>query len=123
MASQYDAGISRYRLGADGSLSFAFDPKTSDAGHAASSPTLGAGSDALVTSPDGRFLYAGCAGDNTVSQFRIGDDGVLSPLSPPKVPAGKFLRHLLIDPKGRFLYAVGPVTAHSTPLAWMGGLH
>lgn len=111
MASQYNSGVSRYRVGADGSVSFAFDPKAFDTnapepGAPTPPPSLGAGPDALITTPDGRFLYAGNAGDNTVSQFRIGDDGVLSPLSPPKVPAQKFPGHLLMDPKGRFLYAL-----------------
>jgi len=110
MASQYNPGVSRYRVGADGSVSFAFDPSTPGSGAPtpapAPAPALGAGPDALVTSPDGRCLYAGNAGDNTVSQFRIGDDGVLSPLSPPKVPAQKFPGHLFMDPHGRFLYAL-----------------
>ena len=106
MASQYNPGVSRYRVGADGSVSFAFDPSAPGSGAPAPAPALGAGPDALVTSPDGRCLYAGNAGDNTVSQFRIGDDGVLSPLSPPKVPAQKFPGHLFMDPHGRFLYAL-----------------
>jgi 6-phosphogluconolactonase (cycloisomerase 2 family) len=103
MASRYNPGVSRYRVGADGSVSFTFDPNTPGLGTGNPAPSLGKGLDALVATPDGRYLYAG---DNTVSQFRIGDDGVLSPLSPPKVPAQKFPGHLLMDPKGRFLYAL-----------------
>ena len=110
MASQYNPGVSRYRVGADGSVSFAFDPRfdprmpASDA--PSPPPTLDAGPDAIVCTPNGRFLYTGNAGDNTVSQYRIGDDGMLSPLSPPKVLAQKFPGHLLLDPHGRFLYAL-----------------
>lgn len=106
MASQYNLGVSRYRVGADGSVSLAFDPSAPGSGAPTPAPALGAGPDALVATPDGRYLYAGNAGDNTVSQFRIGDDGVLSPLSPPKVPAQKFPGHLFMDPHGRFLYAL-----------------
>lgn len=106
MASQYSPGVSRYRVGGDGSVSFALEPYAPSPGAPTPAPALGAGPDALVATPDGRYLYAGNAGDNTVSQFRIGGDGVLSPLSPPKVPAQKFPGHLFMDPHGRFLYAL-----------------
>jgi DNA-binding beta-propeller fold protein YncE len=94
-------GISHYLVGDDGSLSFstAYSPL--------GSPRVAKGTDSLVTTPDGRFLYVGSAGDdNTVSQFRIGENGVLFPLSPPAVPAQKFPGLLLIDPHGRFLYSL-----------------
>ena len=106
MASQYNPGVSRYRVGAAGSVSFAFDPSAPGSGAPPPAPALGAGPDALVATPDGRYLYAGNAGDNTVSQYRIGDDGVLFPLSPSKVPAQELPGHLLMDPNGRFLYAL-----------------
>ena len=110
MASQYNPGVSRYRVGGDGSVSFAFDPKFDPrmpaSGAPSLPPTLNAGPDAIVCTPNGRFLYTGNAGDNTVSQYRIGDDGLLSPLSPSKVPAQELPGHLLMDPKGRFLYAL-----------------
>ena len=110
MASEYNPGVSRYRVGGDGSVSFAFDPKFDPrmpaSGAPSLPPTLNAGPDAIVCTPNGRFLYTGNAGDNTVSQYRIGDDGLLSPLSPSKVPAQELPGHLLMDPKGRFLYAL-----------------
>lgn len=103
MASGYDPHIARYRVGADGGLSLVYD---ASAGHSAPSSVSGAGPSSLVISADGRFLYAGNTTNNTVSQYRIGNDGVLSPLSPPSVPAQKFPGLLLIDPKGQFLYAL-----------------
>ena len=106
MGSQYSPGVSRYRVGGDGSVSSAVEPNVPNPDTPLPPPTLGAGPDAIIATPDGRYLYAGNAGDNTVSQFRIGDDGVLSPLSPPTVPAQKFPGHLLMDPKGGFLYAL-----------------
>jgi sugar lactone lactonase YvrE len=110
IASQYSPGVSRYRVGEDDSVSSAFDPKFDPRMPASDAPsplpTLNAGPDAIVCTPNGRFLYTGNAGDNTVSQYRIGDDGVLSSLSPPKVSAQELPGHLIMDPKGRFLYAL-----------------
>lgn len=110
MASEYNPGVSRYRVSEDGSVSFAFDPSLDPRVPASDAPspppTFNAGPDAIVCTPNGRFLYTGNAGDNTVSQYRIGDDGVLSSLSPSKVSAQELPGHLLMDPKGRFLYAL-----------------
>ncbi|MEO7715999.1 MAG: beta-propeller fold lactonase family protein [Capsulimonas sp.] len=77
------------------------------------SPTLlppalaGKGVTSLVSTPNGRFFYAGNAGDKTVSQFQVGVNGVLSPLSPPTAPTQGSPRTLIMDPKGRFLFALG----------------
>ena len=93
--------VSRYRVAEDGGVSFAFSPPP-----LALAALAGEGIDSLAAAPNGHFLYAANGGDNTVSQFRIGADGELSPLTPPTVPARKFPGFLLMDPKGRFLYAL-----------------
>ena len=104
MVSQYEPGIGRYRVGTDGSVSFASDPAAPAPGAPAPAPALGSGPGALFATPNGRFLYVGKSSDNTVSQFRVGADGVLLPLSPPTFHPPKPLGGLLMDPKGRFLY-------------------
>lgn len=109
VASRYSDGISHYLIKEDGSLSF------STASSPLGSPHVAMGADSLAATPDGRFLYVGNGTNHTVSQFRVGDNGVLSPLSPPTVPAHFIPGPLLMDPKGRFLYnlsgtvyAIGP---------------
>lgn len=95
------SGVTRWRVGEDGGVSFA-----SSSSPNAPAPTAGSGASSIAATPDGRFLYVGNAGDNTVSQFQIGNDGELSPLSPATVPAQKFPGQLLMDPHGRFLYTL-----------------
>jgi 6-phosphogluconolactonase (cycloisomerase 2 family) len=122
MASRYNPGISRYRVGDDGGLSLAFDPDTDSPYALVPDPSIGAGTGSLVITPDGHYLYTSDS-VGVVSQFHIGDDGVLIPLSPPTVPVVQrpgpwYSVHpgtLLMDPKGRFLYnlagalyAIGP---------------
>ncbi len=95
-------GVGRYRVGEDGSVSFAFPPA-----YTAPMPPAKEGFHSIITTPDGRFLYVSNNGDHTVSQFRIGDDGVLLPLFPPTVPAHSFPSYptpLLMDPRGHYLY-------------------
>ena len=59
----------------------------------------------VTATPDGRFLYVG--GEKTIAQFRVGENGVLSPLTPPTVASPQKIPELLLmDPKGRFLYTV-----------------
>lgn len=101
MISRYDTGVSRCRVGEDGHMSFVFDPF-----QIAPVPFVGKGADSIVATPDGHFLYVGNSDNNTVSQFRIGIDGELSPLSPATVPAQQFsgLRYgapKIYDPRHR----------------------
>ncbi len=74
-------------------------------------PTLNApvaveqGTGYVAAAPNGRFLYVG--GEKTISQFRVGADGALSPLTPSTVASPQKIPELLLmDPKGRFLYTV-----------------
>ncbi len=95
-------GVGRYRVDEDGGVSFAFPPA-----YTAPLPPAKDGSHSITATPDGRFLYVSNGGDSTVSQFRVGNDGVLLPLSPPTVPAHHFPSYptpLLMDPKGHYLY-------------------
>lgn len=115
MATIYSPGVARYRVGADGGASFAYNPRPVGADTAVPPPVLGSGPSSLVTTPDGRFLYAGRPSRDVpsqyiVSQYQIVNDGVLSPLSPPtvtvSVPTPQIPGPLLMDPKGRFLYSL-----------------
>jgi hypothetical protein len=99
MLSQKSTSISCYRVHSDESFSPVSDPANPSA------PQLGKQACSIVATLDGRFIYVCNNGDDTVSQFRIGDDGNLVPLSPATVPTGKSPERLLMDPKGRFLYA------------------
>ena len=105
VVSPYAPGIGRYRVGDDGSVSHAFAPPGPVPSIPPQGATYGAGPGTPVAAPDGRFLYS-ANGDHTLSQFRVGDNGVLSPLSPPSVPASPGPGTLVMDPRGRFLYAL-----------------
>lgn len=113
MATIYSPGVACYRVGTDSAASFAYSPRPVEAIAAMPSPALGSGPNSLVTTPNGRFLYTGgprrdIPSQYIVSQYRIGNDGVLSLLSPPtvtvSVPTPQIPGPLLMDPKGRFLY-------------------
>lgn len=110
MASEYSPGITRYRVGIDGSVSGTLG-STPTAPALTSPLTPGLGPDSLAAALNGQFLYAENRSARTLSSYKIGDDGVLSPLPslaspvPPLTPL--IPGPLLMDPKGRFLYAVG----------------
>ncbi len=55
--------------------------------------------------PSGRFAYMANGGDNTISQYSIGANGVLTPIATAaKVAADLFPVSVTIDPSGRFAY-------------------
>ncbi|WP_203568154.1 lactonase family protein [Aestuariimicrobium ganziense] len=58
----------------------------------------------VVTHGDSAYFVA--LGDDLVTQYRLDDDGVLSPLDPPTVsaPRGSGPRHLVVDPDGANAY-------------------
>ena len=116
MASTSNTGIVRYRVGADGGVSETLNPKSLATPAAPPSSVPGSGPTSLAATPNARFLYAGSPSRDvplqyTVSQYRIGNDGFLLPLSPPALtvllPAPQIPGPLLMDPKGRFLYNLG----------------
>lgn len=110
MASEYSPGITRYRVGIDGGVSGVLD--FTPAAPAPTSPLIpGLGPDSLAAAFNGQFLYAENRSAKTLSSYKIGDDGVLSPLPPLVLPVTPLTTPLpgplLMDPKGRFLYAIG----------------
>jgi 6-phosphogluconolactonase (cycloisomerase 2 family) len=65
--------------------------------------------------PSGNFAYIGDQGQSTISQFRINQDGTLTPLAPATVSAA-FPSSITISKNGQFLYATnragsGPPTS------------
>jgi 6-phosphogluconolactonase (cycloisomerase 2 family) len=95
-----DGTISQYNVASDGTLT-PMNPATvtNPAMH-----TFGAAPAAATIDPTGSFLYVTNAADNTLSQFSIGSDGQLTPLTPSTVATG-------VDPVS---IVVAPV-ADSTP--------
>jgi 6-phosphogluconolactonase (cycloisomerase 2 family) len=95
--------VYQYGISADGSL----------APMAVASVPAGAGPTAVAADPDGRYVYVVNRGDATVSQYAIGTEGGLSPLSPATVGIEGAVAGLTVfvgatvDPSGRFLYVVG----------------
>ena len=68
--------------------------------------SLAATPSALAVEPGGRFAYVTNSFDNTVSQFQIGPDGALVPLSPPTVISGSQPGPLAFDPGGHYAYVL-----------------
>jgi 6-phosphogluconolactonase (cycloisomerase 2 family) len=114
VANAEDNNISQYTIGADGKLT-PMSPATVGAG---STPT------SVTVDPSGRFAYVTnwwadrpsfhFGGSDNVSQYAIGSDGKLTPMSPATVEAGVGPNSIVIDPSGRFAYVVNayrdPVT-------------
>jgi DNA-binding beta-propeller fold protein YncE len=66
-------------------------------------PIGGSGSGMAIT-PDGRFLYVVCASTNDVFGFRIGHNGVLTPVPGQSFPAPRTPEGVAITPDGKRLY-------------------
>lgn len=65
----------------------------------------------LATDPDGRFLYVTSGlqwsrHNCLISQFRIGPDGRLIPLSPPRIPLAETPYLIAADPHRPFVYVL-----------------
>jgi 6-phosphogluconolactonase len=59
----------------------------------------------LEISPNGNYLYTANFGDNTISEFTIGSNGLLTPI--PGSPIGETFTgpvSLLVEPSGKYLY-------------------
>lgn len=88
----------------------------------------------IATTKNGRFAYAGNAGTNSISGFRVADDGALTLLTPDgkTASASAGVTDLATSQNGRYLYArlgngtVGAYTIHAdgslTSLSVAGGL-
>jgi 6-phosphogluconolactonase (cycloisomerase 2 family) len=59
-----------------------------------------------ISRADGSFVYVTNYGDGTISQFRAGPNGTLTPLSPPTIKAYPRCHSMATDPQGRFLYVL-----------------
>jgi 6-phosphogluconolactonase (cycloisomerase 2 family) len=79
-----DGTISQYAIQADNSLAPMNPATVANPGM----KTLGINPSAAQLDPSASFLYVTNAADDTVSQFRIGSDGQLTPLTPATVAAG-----------------------------------
>jgi 6-phosphogluconolactonase (cycloisomerase 2 family) len=67
---------------------------------------------AIVSDPNGHYVYVVNEGDATISQYSVGAGGALTALSPATVstagPSADITSYTAsIDPSGRFLYVVG----------------
>jgi DNA-binding beta-propeller fold protein YncE len=71
---------------------------------------IGGGGSGMAITPDGRFLYVACAATNDVFGFRIGRDGVLTPVPGGPFPAPRTPEGLTITPDGTRLYVLGVAT-------------
>jgi 6-phosphogluconolactonase len=60
--------------------------------------------------PDGRFLYASERGTSTLTACRVAADGMLSVIE--QIRTETFPRGFAVDPRGRFLLAVGQESHH-----------
>src|SRR5258708_40302814 len=50
------------------------------------------------------YAYAANEGDNSVSEYTLGSDGSLAPMSTAAAATGSGPRSLAVDPSGRFAY-------------------
>jgi 6-phosphogluconolactonase (cycloisomerase 2 family) len=100
--------------GATGSVSeYSVDPLGSPTAGSLtplSTPTVPAGAwpNEVVVDPSGRFVYVvnsnTNASGNSISQYTIGANGLLTPMSPPTVPTGTQPWSITIDAAGRNAY-------------------
>lgn len=91
--AQSQGSVARYEVLADGRASATLD----------SVNLTGREPTSLVITADNRFLYVLNLGDNTISQFRIGNAGRLEALSPATVKTQIRPRQLALSPLGRLL--------------------
>ncbi|MGR6919569.1 beta-propeller fold lactonase family protein [[Actinomadura] parvosata] len=79
----------------------------------------------LQFSADGRTAYVATALDDSVHQYRVRDDGRLTPLAPPAVRAGDFPFGSLLAPSGRTFYTADTDdgTVSVFPVGFDGRLH
>jgi DNA-binding beta-propeller fold protein YncE len=98
-------GSSAYVTDNDGFV-WQFDVAAGGLLHPKAPPSVPAGLDAfgIAVTPDGRSAFAANLGDGTVSQYRVGAGGALTPLG--TVPAGAQPNIVAISPDGCGAYVV-----------------
>lgn len=65
---------------------------------------IGGGGTGMALTPNGRFLYIACSGTNEVVGFRVGHDGVLTPVPGASFPAPRTPEGVAITPDGGRLF-------------------
>ena len=106
MANNQSGDISEFSIGADGALTF-MDTIMSGTGY----PNAPAG---IVTDPAGKYVYVANVDGNCISQYTVASNGLLSPMDPDTVYAGRNVHALAVAPSGKFLYSV----TYDTALVW-----
>jgi len=71
-------------------------------------PTVATGAlpESITIDPSGRYAYVADFDINGVSQYRIGANGELSPMSPAMVETGSGPVFVTVDPSGQYVYVV-----------------
>ncbi len=119
VANDLSDNVSQYTIGPDGSLT----PMTT--------PTVPAGSGpfSITVDPSGKYAYvanevnvANESGD--ISQYTIGSDGSLTPMTTPTVTAELGARSVTVDPSGKYAYVAndGSTTVSEYTIAPDGSL-
>jgi 6-phosphogluconolactonase (cycloisomerase 2 family) len=96
-----DDTVSQFKIGDDGALL----PNAPNVIRVPSRPRyLAITGGSLPVQAVSKFAYVANSGSNSVSQFTIGTDGTLSPMTPPSVLAGTEPVSVTVDPSGRYAY-------------------
>lgn len=95
-----DNNIGQYTINADGTLS----PLT-NVGAPAGLVSSGLQPDGIAIDPTGHYVYTANKGDGTVSQFTVGNDGGLVPMTTAHVfTNGNGPSAVMVDPTGQYVY-------------------
>jgi YVTN family beta-propeller protein len=103
VANLGEATISQYKIGLDGALAALTPSKVATGQNPAS----------VYVDPTNKFAYVAnfnsgnanpTPGPSTISQYLIGSDGTLAPMSTPTVVSGSSPDSLVVDPTGHYLY-------------------
>ncbi|HEY0799301.1 MAG TPA: beta-propeller fold lactonase family protein [Steroidobacteraceae bacterium] len=98
----HPGAVYQFAIGADGSL----------APLAAASVPTGTRPVSIASDPGGHYVYVVNGGDATISQYRVGSGGLLSPLVPGSISisgailGGTAFTGITVDPSGRLVYVV-----------------
>ncbi len=98
VANLGDGTVSQYTIITGGALA-PMTPATINTGYSAASQPW-----SVAVDPSGRFVYVANESYGTVSQYTIGADGTLTPMSPASVAAGNGPEYVTVDPSGRYVY-------------------
>ena len=113
-----DGTISQYTIEADGTLSPMNPASVTNPGM----HTVGVSPVGLTIDPSGNFLYVTNSADGTLSQFSIGSEGQLTPLSPSTVAAGIDPVSIVVAPSGYYVVNSGAAGAAGTVSHYVSGV-